>query len=73
MKFMFTFGVNHKLKSKYQPITAINESLARSAMFRVYGSNWSFCYSEEEFNQLKEQGRFLDLEPLETITTQEAV
>lgn len=54
-KFFFTFGVNQldndgkSLGNYYYAIKAKNSREARQEMFFLRGDNWSFQYSEKDF------------------------
>lgn len=62
-KFIFTFGGNHKLEGKCQPIYAKDYSEAREAMVEVHGLNWAFQYTGEEWEKLKnDKERFWPME-----------
>lgn len=52
-KWIFTFGGNHALEGKCQPVYAENYSRARETMAEVYGSNWAFQYSEKDWEEFK--------------------
>lgn len=71
--YIFTFGLGSQLKERYQPIIADDYEQARKVMESVYGTNWSFGYTEEEFEQSKQKGFFLNLIPLEKLYSKEAV
>lgn len=63
-KFYFTFGCAHKNRSKYQVIFAKNESEAHEKMKAMYGGNWAFCYTQEQWAISKASGFFNNLTPL---------
>lgn len=50
-KFIFTFGGNHPLEGKCQPIFAKNYSEARSKMIEIYGTTWAFQYTEKTWKE----------------------
>jgi len=53
MKFIFTFGSGQKNEGRAQPIIAEDILQAREKMISVYGIKWGFCYSEEEWVNMK--------------------
>lgn len=71
--YIFTFGIGSDLKGNYQPILANDYELARNLMLKTHGTNWAFGYSQEEFEQSKQKGFFLNLTPLKLIEVKEAV
>lgn len=71
--YIFTFGVSGELGDKYQPIIAFDYKDARALMVEFHGLDWALSYTNEQFEQSKQKGYFLNLEPLETIDSKEAV
>jgi len=69
--FIFTFGLAHVLKNKYQPIMAPNAEKAINAMVDNFGSRWACYYTIDDFNSYKENGIFLNLKPLKVIFVEE--
>lgn len=65
--FYFTFGIGQPLQNFYQPIVAEDMNQAREKMFKEWGNNWGFAYSEEEFSQAMKGGYLTELRPLEPI------
>lgn len=69
-KFYFTFGSgqthnNVLMEGKCQPIIAINQNVAVEKMRELYGNNWCWVYTLEEWLNIKPSMRE---EELETIT-----
>lgn len=48
-KWLFTFGGNHHLEGKCQPVYAESYGEARKIMIETYGTTWAFQYSEKEW------------------------
>lgn len=48
-RYVFTFGGNHPFEGRCQPIYASSDSEARDLMCAVYGTNWAFQYTEEQW------------------------
>jgi len=48
--WMFTFGWGQPNAGCVQPIEAEDAYAARLKMMSLYGKNWSFQYTEEQFN-----------------------
>jgi len=59
--WIFTFGLNHPLKNKVQPIIGDFEK-ARTKMLELYGDKWAFQYHICELDALN-FGRYRRLEP----------
>ena len=54
MKYYFTFGVGSPLGKHYHVIEADSEKEAREEMFRLFGNEWAFDYTEQEWKATKE-------------------
>ena len=54
-KFIFTFTQSHPLRDFYQPIYARDSLTARAKMFEIYGENWGFEYTEEQWKMWEEE------------------
>ena len=52
-KYIFTFGIGHKLGSYCQPIYAKNEIIARGKMVELHGKEWGFQYEGEDWENRK--------------------
>ena len=65
--YIFTFGINQKYKGNFQPIVANSFQEAEKLMFKHYGKDWAFGYTEKSFNASRHQGFFVDLKPLPII------
>lgn len=50
--YYFTFGSKQCYEGKYQPIMAKNMEIASKKMFEMYGRDWSFNYTEEQWNKV---------------------
>lgn len=71
--YYFTFGLGHPFHDRAQQIVANNLDEARAIMCEVYGTNWAFAYTQEQFKAAIKKGRFLNLKPLEPIYAKEVV
>ena len=60
--FYFTFGYGHKQEGYYQPIKVPNRGLANKRMFLVYGTKWSFDYTENEWLGMEDRYKGKPLE-----------
>lgn len=69
--YILTFGIGSELKRNYQPIIAENYDQARNEMINSYGEDWAFSYTEEEFEQSKQRGFFLNITPLKVLQAKE--
>lgn len=55
--YYFTFGVGHKiaddhiLEGKCQPIKAKDKQNASAKMREMYGTQWCWCYTQEEWDK----------------------
>ena len=59
----FTFGCGQKHAGYCQPIKAPSYGSARAKMFEMYGAEWAFQYSEQEWNETKNNpNRWWELE-----------
>lgn len=59
----FTFRSSQENAGYCQPIQANSCGEARQKMFDVYGEKWAFQYSEEKWNELKnDKCRWWDME-----------
>lgn len=65
--YYFTFGIGHELSDQYQVIKAVDGLAAQRKMFEVYGKNWAFPYTTEEWDRGKREGWFKRLNPLPPI------
>lgn len=70
-KHYFTFGMGHKKAGNCQPILAKTVAEAREKMKEMYGSEWAFHYTEEEFKRYREEGTLNERLLPETIATKE--
>lgn len=63
----FTFGAGQEQEGFCQPILAENAVEAREIMVEVYGSQWAFQYTEEQYQKYKEEGTLTEklLKPIE--------
>jgi len=62
-KFIFTFGGNHSLRGKCQPIFAKDYSEARNKMVEIHGVRWAFQYTNEDWEKIKnDKNRFWPME-----------
>lgn len=60
--WIFTFGVGHEFGGKYVRIYGTFET-ARDKMFEIYGKNWAFQYSEEDWERFeKDPNRKYEME-----------
>lgn len=58
----FTFGGNHEKAGYCQPIIGTFAS-ARAKMIEMYGAKWAFQYSEQEWEDMKNNpNRLWDME-----------
>ena len=60
-KWYFTFGSGQKYEGKCQVVEAKSYGEARQKMFKVHGDKWCFQYSENDWNDIKEdsKGRYV--------------
>lgn len=65
--YYFTFGLGHPLHDRVQQIIASNIAEARAIMCEVYGTNWAFAYTQEQFKTEIQKGQFLNLKPLDPL------
>lgn len=72
-RYVGTFGIGHELGQRYQPISAPGLIEAQRAMRSVYGTDYAFLYTQEQFNQSKSNGYFKNLRPLQTLFSEEVV
>jgi hypothetical protein len=63
----FTFGVGQTNSGKVQPIKAQDSEQARTKMFDVYGKEWCWQYSQEDWNSIKRDVPEYHTEELETL------
>lgn len=65
----FTFGCGMPNEGKCQPILADSFGSAREKMFELHGPKWAFQYSEEEWDEIKnDKNRYWEMEEdLETV------
>ena len=54
LKFYFTFGSGQPLAGKCLPVFAKDSGAARAYMFKFFGGQWGFQYSEAEWEQMKQ-------------------
>lgn len=66
-KYLFTFGQLHKYVDRHQIIYASYPDTAADKMFEIHGREWSFQYTEKEWEQYKSEGFFKNNTPLEEI------
>lgn len=61
--FYFTFGYGHIHQGYYQPIKAKNMPNAYNTMNDIYGTDWAFNYTQEDWNTMDDRlkGRRLSL------------
>lgn len=52
-KFYFTFGCGQEHDHHVQPIIAKDMSVARAKMIEMYGTSWSWAYTEEEWEEIR--------------------
>ena len=50
-EFIGTFGSGQKYEGMCQPIMAESYGMARSIMFDLYGEEWGFMYTREEWEE----------------------
>lgn len=48
-KYYFTFGSGQVNEGMCQPIVASSREAARNKMIELYGIEWAFCYTGEEW------------------------
>lgn len=65
--FYFTFGIGHALNDRFQPIVAPDIERAREKMYKTFGYDWAFVYTQNEFQESINKGFFLKLKPLKPI------
>lgn len=53
--FYFTFGYGQLHYGSYQPIKAENQSKAHKKMLEIYGTDWSFVYNENEWQDVMDE------------------
>lgn len=63
-KFYFTFGSGHSKHNRYQVIFAKTEEEAYRKMFEMHGTQWAFCYNQEQWAESRKM-YFSNLHPLE--------
>lgn len=68
-----TFGNNHRNADFVQPVYSHNEVEAALKMHEVHGHDWAFCYSEDEFNQIKSDGCFKNLIEFKPLYTEKTI
>lgn len=62
-KFIFTFGGNHPLEGKCQPIYAKSYNEARNKMIEIHGMSWAFQYTNEDWEKARnDENRFWPME-----------
>ena len=65
-RYYFTFGVSHKYGGHYVVIEGIDWEDARSKMFKLFGREWAFQYTETEWKEneriAKQEGRTVETE-----------
>lgn len=66
-KFYFTFGLGHENNNRYQVIFAKDEQAACQKMSELYGRQWAFCYTHEQWALTKQEGYFNDLSAKEIV------
>lgn len=66
-QFIFTFGIGDHYWNRYAVIDAPDSDIAREKMIEIFGKNWAFQYTEQEFSKSKSEGFFLNLESLPTV------
>ena len=69
--WMFTFGWGQPNAGCVQPIIAENAHAARLKMMQMHGREWSFQYTEEQFNASPLISGYRRL-PSVTVTAEEA-
>jgi hypothetical protein len=52
-KFIFTFGIGQKHGGYCQPIFAKDYEAARNKMFELYENKWAFQYTNERWEEIK--------------------
>ncbi|MHA6258323.1 hypothetical protein ACXYMX_00290 [Sporosarcina sp. CAU 1771] len=62
-KFYFTFGSGHPKHNTYQVIFAKTEEVAYKKMFAIHGTQWAFCYNQEQWTDSRKK-YFRNLKPL---------
>ena len=55
--WFFTFGYGHENPNSYVRIHGTFES-ARTDMIKMFGSQWSFQYNEDQFNDQDQINRY---------------
>ncbi|MBO1909721.1 hypothetical protein [Sporosarcina sp. 6E9] len=68
-KYYFTFGQAHTNNNRYQVIFAKDVEAAYAKMFDIHGKEWAFGYTLEEWTDIKADGFFSNLKPLENAYT----
>ncbi|MGL4801940.1 MAG: hypothetical protein ACRC18_06715 [Cetobacterium sp.] len=68
--YYFTFGGGQRigdiiLEGKCQPIKADNQNNATNKMLEVYGTNWCWCYTQDEWEKYPIEIREVELELIE--------
>lgn len=74
----FTFGSGSENAGHYYVITAETRQQALDEMYRLFGQNWAFWYTEKEWQQALDEGHFrnlkqLDLENHPKLTAQQSM
>lgn len=66
-KFYFTFNLNHVLAEYVRPIMAKDIDEATAKMFEMYGKDWGFDYTEEQYNRGVAEGSISVRKELATV------
>lgn len=72
-KHIFTFGCGQEHAGRYQPIFARDAEEARHSMVAMYGSEWCWQYTEEQWDAIVQRpGRWFEPEkPLSYVVAPE--